>query len=54
MIKDRRYRRAVVLEAKAAGSDKLMKKECSNALLQIEEKQYAKKVEAFDYKQIIK
>lgn len=51
IIRDRKNRRAVVIEAKAADSERGMEKACENALQQIEEKQYAKAVERSGYKQ---
>lgn len=54
VIKDRKNRRAVVIEAKAADSENSMEKECSHALQQIEEKQYAKKIEYSGYKRVVK
>lgn len=54
VLKDRRHRRAVVIEAKAADSERLMERECLDALRQIEEKQYAKKIEDSGYRQIVK
>lgn len=54
VIKDKKNRRAIVIEAKIADSENLLKEECSNALLQIEEKQYAKKIEHSGFRKIIK
>lgn len=45
VIKDRRNRRAAVLEAKRTDSEGGLEKECRDALEQIDDKQYAKKVE---------
>jgi len=45
VIKDRKNRRAVVLEAKRAYSEEKLENECEEALVQIEKQQYAKKVE---------
>lgn len=54
LIKDRKNRRAVVIEAKASASENMMEKDCSDALLQIEEKQYARKVEHSGFKRVIR
>ena len=53
VIKDRRNRRAVVIEAKIASSEDLLEKECQDALQQIEEKQYAKKIERSGFREVI-
>ena len=45
VIKDRKNRRAAVLEAKWANSEEKLESECQKALKQIEEKQYAQKIE---------
>lgn len=54
VIKDRRNRRAVVIEAKIALSESVMEKECQNALQQIEDHQYARKIERSGYKKVIR
>lgn len=51
IIRDRKNRRAVVIEAKAADSERRMEEACESALQQIEEKQYAKAVGRSGYKQ---
>lgn len=45
VIKDRKNRRAAVLEAKRTDSENKLEQECQKALQQIEDKQYAVKVE---------
>ncbi len=52
VIKDRRNRRAAVIEAKWTDSEKKLERECENALQQIEDMQYAKKVERSGYRQV--
>ena len=52
VIKDRRNRRAAVIEAKWTDSEKKLERECENALQQIEDMQYAKKVEHSGYRQV--
>lgn len=54
LIKDRKNRRAVVIEAKASASENMMEKDCSDALLQIEEKQYARKAEHSGFKRVVR
>lgn len=54
VIKDRRNRRAVVIEAKIAVSEDEMENECRYALQQIEEKQYARKIERSGFKKVIR
>lgn len=54
VVKDRRKRRAVVIEAKIAADENTMEKECRNALFQIEEKQYAKKLERSGFRKVIR
>lgn len=53
VIKDRKRRRAVVIEAKVADSEALMEKECDEALKQIEDRQYARKVEHIGFTSVI-
>ena len=50
VVKDRRNRRAVVLEAKRTYYEDQMENACEEALSQIREKQYAEKVERDGYK----
>lgn len=52
MIKDRRNRRAVVIEAKIAKSEKQMKEKCQEALQQIETQQYARKAERDGFRKV--
>ena len=54
VIKDRRNRRAIVIEAKAAGAESMMQAECFDALRQIEQKQYAEKVENSGFQRVIR
>lgn len=54
VVKDRRKRRAVVIEAKIAAEENTMEKECRNALFQIEEKQYVRKLERSGFRKIIR
>lgn len=54
VVKDRRKRRAVVIEAKIAADENTMEKECRNALFQIEEKQYARKLERSGFRKVIR
>lgn len=52
VIKDRKNRRAAVIEAKAAASEKQMQRECEDALEQIESRQYAKSVERSGFRTV--
>lgn len=52
VVKDRRNRRAVVLEAKRAYDEEQMESACGDALNQIREKRYAKKLERDGYKKV--
>lgn len=54
VVKDRRKRRAVAIEAKIAADENTMEKECRNALFQIEEKQYARKLERSGFRKVIR
>lgn len=54
VIKDRKNRRAVVIEVKIADGEEKMEAECKRALQQIEEKQYARKIERSGYKKVIR
>ncbi len=53
-IKDRRNRRALVIETKITSSEAEMEKACDVALQQIEELQYARKVERSGFKKVIR
>jgi len=44
----------VVIEAKIAADENTMEKECRNALFQIEEKQYARKLERSGFRKVIR
>lgn len=52
VIRDRRNRRAAVIEAKWTDSEKKLEQECGNALRQITERQYAKKTERSGYREV--
>jgi len=54
VVKDRKNRRAVVIEAKWAETEKQLEKECESALRQIEEQQYAKKIERMGFRKVIR
>lgn len=54
VIKDRTNRRAAVVEAKIAKSESRLAKECEKALAQIEENQYARKVERAGYGKVVR
>ncbi|MDC7286960.1 ATP-binding protein [Blautia schinkii] len=53
VIKDRSSRRALVIEAKIASSKERLDKECRAALLQIEKKEYARKIERSGFHKVI-
>lgn len=53
VIKDRKNRRAVVIETKITDSESKLDLACNNALRQIAEKQYAIAIEKAGYKQVI-
>lgn len=53
VIKDRRNRRAAVIETKITDSERHMASACDKALKQIDEKQYAVSVKRAGYKQVI-
>ena len=53
VIKDRRNRRAIVIEVKIAKTEKQMEEKCQEALLQIKEKQYARKVERDGFRKVL-
>lgn len=54
VIKDRRKRRAAVIEAKIAKSEKQMPEKCREALQQIEKQQYARKVERDGFRKVLR
>lgn len=54
VIKDRKKRRAAVIEAKIAPSEEKMEQECQEALRQIETKQYARKIERSGFKTVLR
>lgn len=54
VVKDRRNRRAVILEAKRAGYEEELEKECEEGLMQIEEKQYGRKVQSDGYQKVVR
>lgn len=54
VIKDRRNRRASVIEIKWTETEAELEKACDDALKQIEDKQYARKVERSGYKNVIR
>lgn len=53
VVKDRKNRRAVVMEAKWAETEAQLDQECERALEQIREKEYARGVERAGYRQVI-
>lgn len=54
VIKDRRNRRAVVIEAKIASSEDKLEAECQNAINQMEENQYARKIERSGFRKVVR
>ena len=54
VIKDRRNRRAVVIETKIVSSEDKLEAECQNAIKQIEENQYARKIERSGFRKVIR
>lgn len=52
VVRDRRNRRAAVIEIKKADSEKKLEQECDDALRQMEDRQYAKKIERSGYRQV--
>lgn len=52
VVKDRRNRRAVVIEVKIADSERNLEQECSGALAQIAKKQYAAGIARSGYKKV--
>ncbi len=53
VIKDRSQRRAVVIETKIADAEEGLQRGCEEALRQIDDKQYAKKIERSGFRQVI-
>ncbi len=53
VIKDRRNRRAIVIEAKTTDSSSGMETACQSALRQIREKEYAKKIERDGFQTVL-
>ena len=54
VIKDRKLRRAIVIELKIAKNKDCLADECYKALQQIEEKKYATKIEQDGFKKVIR
>lgn len=54
VVKDRKGRKAAVVEAKRTDSENLLEKKCEEALAQIEEKQYARKVELDGFNKVVR
>lgn len=54
VVKDRRNRRALVIEIKWTDSESSLEKACESALRQVESKQYAKSVEQAGYRTVIR
>lgn len=54
VIKDRRNRRAVAIEVKIASSEDKLETECQNAINQIEENQYARKIERSGFRKVVR
>lgn len=54
VLKDRARRCAIVIETKIVDSEEKMSQACSRALEQIEEKQYAKKIERSGFRNVIR
>lgn len=54
VIKDRRNRRAVAIEVKIASSEDRLETECQNAINQIEENQYARKIERSGFRKVVR
>ncbi len=54
VIKDRKNRRAAVIEAKWAEAGSQLEKECLGALDQIEHRQYARKIERSGFQKVVK
>ena len=53
VVKDRRNRRAFIIEAKWTESEQNLDKVCEQAMRQIEERQYVKKIERMGYKTVV-
>lgn len=53
VVKDRRNRRAFIIEAKWTESEQNLDKVCEQAMRQIEERQYVKKIEQMGYKTVV-
>jgi hypothetical protein len=54
VMKDRKNRQAIVMEAKHSGAESAMEKDCDAALRQIEERGYAKKLEHSGFSNVIR
>lgn len=54
VVKDRRKRRAMVIETKIVDNGKHLEQACQTALKQIEEKQYARKIEREGFKNVLR
>ena len=54
VIKDRKNRRAAVIEAKWAEAGSQLEKECLGALDQIKHRQYARKIERSGFQKVVK
>lgn len=54
MIKDRRNRSAVVIEMENASSEDKLEAECQNAINQMEENQYARKIERSGFRKVVR
>lgn len=54
MIKDRRNRRAVVIEVKIASSEEKMEAECQKVITQMEENQYVRKIEWSGFRKVVR
>ena len=52
-LKDRKNRRAIIIEAKVAKSLETMFQSCQDALTQIQDRQYAKKLEHAGFKTVL-
>lgn len=53
VVKDRRNRRAFIIEAKWTESEQNLDKVCEQAMRQIEERQYVRKIERMGYKTVV-
>jgi hypothetical protein len=54
VMKDRKNRQAIVMEAKHSGTESVMDKDCDAALCQIEKRGYAKKLERSGFSSVIR